>query len=352
VAAAAVIGGLLAGPMLPAAAQSVAQSVAQSSGVLLMQARIDGRSFGDGRLAIDPARTANVVITVSNDGASAQRVKTVQLSGTALGLTFFGYDTVVAFDVPAGQTVTRSFPLDLAGLERQATGLLPASLRLLDPERAVLAEADATADVRGSVWSVYGMFGLAIVIATLIAVADLLAALTRQRLPVDRWRRAARFLPTGFGAGLSAVVALSLLRLVPPTVAAEIAVILCCTAAALGLAQLTVYPTTEPLAADGPIPPDDLDDTTDLGDAADIGGDDDLTETADLSDLFDISDHDGPGERGDIDQAGDVLRTEVDHPADVDEARPADQDPGGDAGEVTEREVTTERAITSERTAP
>ena len=245
-AVATMIGGLLALPVQPAAA-------APSPGGLRLQARIDGRTVGDGRLVIDPSRTANMVITVGNDTGSTQRVKTVRLSGTALALTFFAYDTAVAFDVPAGETVTRSFPLDLADLDRQATGLLPSSLRLLGPDRAVLAEVDATSDVRGSVWSVYGVFGITVVIVTLLAWAVVLVALAAHRLPANPWRRAVHFLPAGVGTGLSAVLTLSVLRLVPPTPAAEIPLVLGCAAAALALGYLTSYP------GDAFPPSDDLD---------------------------------------------------------------------------------------------
>lgn len=239
---------------------------AAESGQLTLQARIDGKAVGDGTLVIDPARTTVVEITASNETSSPLRVRTVRLSGTALALTFFAYDTTVPFDVPPGATVRRSFPLDLADLDRQATGLLPTSVTLLDPQRSVLAEVQATGDVRGSVWSVYGVFGLLLVALTLLAWAGVLVALARQRLPANRWRRALRFLPAGFGTGLSAVITLSVLRLVPPAAAAEIPLILGCAGAALALGYLTPHPGTQEPAVE----PADLAD-------ADFQGNDDQT---------------------------------------------------------------------------
>jgi hypothetical protein len=278
VAVASMLVGLLGG-------SATAAIAADSTGRLKLEARIDGRVVGDGRLVIDPARTAVVEITVSNETGSAQRVRTVRLSGTALALTFFAYDTTVPFEVPAGETVSRSFPLDLADLGRQATGLLPSSVQVLGQDRAVLAEVDTTADVRGSVWSVYGMFGIALVVLTLLAWLGALVALARHRLPANRWRRALRFLPAGFGTGLSAVITLSVLRLVAPAPAAELPLILGAAAAALVLGYLTPYPgdaATQPagdyypgdgLARDG-FPGDDS-----LGD--EFPGDGDATDDLD-----------------------------------------------------------------------
>jgi len=215
---------------------------AAPSGMLRLDARLDGRLVGDERLVIDPARAAEVMITVSNGSGDPVRVTTVRLTGAALGLTLFGYDTAVAFDVQPGATVTWSFPLDTAGLDLQVTGLLPAAVRLLGPDGAVLAEVGGTADVRGAVWSVYGVFGIAVVIVTLLAWASVLVALARRQLPPGGWWRAGWFLPAGIGTGVSAVVVLSMLRLVSPTPAVQIMLVLACSAAAAVLGYLVPRP--------------------------------------------------------------------------------------------------------------
>jgi hypothetical protein len=220
-----------------------------ATGSVSLDAKIDGKPVGNGHLVIDPAHTAVVEVTIRNQTSVPVRVKTVRLTGTALALTFFAYDTAVAVDVPAGGTASRTFPLDLADLDRQATGLLPVSVRLVGTDRSVLAEVDATGDVRGSLWSVYGVFGIALVMLTALAWAGALVALARHRLPANRWRRALRFLPAGFGTGLSAVVTLSVLRLVAPAPAAEIPLILGAAAVALALGYLTPYPGDEPGAS-------------------------------------------------------------------------------------------------------
>jgi hypothetical protein len=138
--------------------------------------------------------------------------------------------------------------LDLGDLSGQAIGLLPSSVELLDAQRATLGEATTVADVRGSFWSVYGVFGLAMLILTILAWLTALIALARHRLPPNRWRRGLRFLPAGFGTGLVAVVTLSVLRVVPPEPAVEIPVVLGAAAIAFLLGYLTPHPVPPPLA--------------------------------------------------------------------------------------------------------
>lgn len=192
---------------------------------------------------LDPAETnLKVSVTVRNDTDTVQRVKIVRLSGTALAMTFFAYDTTVPFDVPAKQTVTRGFPLDLSDLGSQAIGLLPTKVEVLTPERDVLAEVEVTGDVRGSLWSVYGVFGLAVLVLTILSWLGALIALARRRLPANRWQRAMRFLPAGIGTGLVAVFSLSVLRFVPPSPTAEIPFIVGAAGAALLLGYLTPHP--------------------------------------------------------------------------------------------------------------
>ncbi|GAA3439837.1 hypothetical protein [Kutzneria kofuensis] len=91
------------------------------------------------------------------------------MSGTALALTFFAYDTTLPFDIAAHGRATRTFGLDLADLDGQAIGLLPASVELFDVGRNELAAVDTVTDVRGSILSVYGVFGIAVLLLTIAA---------------------------------------------------------------------------------------------------------------------------------------------------------------------------------------
>ena len=222
---------------------------------------MDGTPVGEDELLLDPSGSSVISVTVHNGTDAVRHVKTIRLSGTALALTFFSYDTTVPFDVPARESVTRGFVLDLGQLGAQATGLLPTELEVLDTNRDVVGSIGVTGDVRGSMWSVYGVFGLAVFGLTLLAWAGALFALARRRLPANRWQRAMRFLPAGVGTGLVAVISLSVLRVVAPSPAAEIPFVLGATAVAFALGYLTPHPDADDSSPVGPVGPIDPEST-------------------------------------------------------------------------------------------
>jgi hypothetical protein len=219
---------------------------AADSGALGLRVSIDDRAVTDATVGIDPAKAITLVVTATNTGSAPVQVRSVRLSGVALALTFFAYDTTAPFEVQPHASATRTFVLDLGDLAGQATGLLPTSVELLDARRATLGEATTVADIRGSFWSVYGVFGLAMLALTVLAWTTALLALARHRLAPNRWRRGLRFLPAGFGTGLVAVITLSVLRLVPPEPAIEIPVVLGAAAIAFLLGYLTPHPVPRP----------------------------------------------------------------------------------------------------------
>jgi hypothetical protein len=221
------------------------------SGSLGLQVSIDDRPIADTTVPVDPTKQVKLEVVATNSGTAPVKVRSVRLSGVALALTFFAYDTTAPFEVPARGKVSRTFVLDLGDLAGQATGLLPSSVELLDAQRVTLGEATTVADVRGSFWSVYGVFGLAMLVLTVLAWLAALLALARHRLPPNRWRRGLRFLPAGFGTGLVAVITLSVLRLVPPEPAIEIPVVLGAAAIAFLLGYLTPNPVPPAAAAGG-----------------------------------------------------------------------------------------------------
>ncbi|MEU4807257.1 hypothetical protein [Actinosynnema sp. NPDC023587] len=218
----------------------IAPATAHAAGdEVTVTAFVDSRPVGPDDLVLDPSGSVKIAVTVHNGTDTACHVKTIRLAGTALALTFFSYDTTVPFTVPAKQSATKAFFLDLGQLGTQATGLLPTDIEVLDAEREVVASIGATGDVRGSPWSVYGVFGLAVFVLTVLAWAGALWALARRRLPANRWQRAMQFLPAGIGTGLVAVISLSVLRVVAPSPAAEVPFILGAAAAAFLLGYLT-----------------------------------------------------------------------------------------------------------------
>jgi hypothetical protein len=217
-----------------------------AGGPVTVAATLNATPIGGHTVVIDPARTIGLAVTVGNPTNSVIHVHSVRLVGTALALTFFDYDTTVTFDVPAHGRTSRTLTLDLSDLDGQAVGLLPASVEVLDAGKTVLARASTVTDIRGSITSVYGVFGIAVLILTILAWATALLAMARRTLPANRWRRALRFLPAGFGTGIVAVITLSVLRLVAPAPAIELPVIAC--TAAIGL--VLGYLTPQPLPAD------------------------------------------------------------------------------------------------------
>ncbi|GAA2987942.1 hypothetical protein [Actinokineospora diospyrosa] len=227
----------------PAAAQD-------SDSPLSVTVTLDGQDITDRTVRLDPAKAAEVSVTAVNRGKTTQKVRLVRLSGVALALTFFAYDTTLPFEVPPGSRVTRTFPLDVRDLDGQAIGLLPTTVDLLSEEREVLGSAETVADVRGTVWSVYGVFGLMMLLLTSAIWATVLIALARHKLSPNRIKRALRFLPAGIGTGIVAVVSLSVLRLVPPDPLIEIPIVFGASAIAMVLGFLTPHPVAPALDGD------------------------------------------------------------------------------------------------------
>ncbi|MGH9281232.1 MAG: hypothetical protein ACRD12_24515 [Acidimicrobiales bacterium] len=229
--------------------------------------RIDGvpieRTSNSVPLILRPQRSVEMVVTVTNGGPSPIDVRTVRLEGTVIGLTFFRYDTSVAARVAPGQTESRHILLDLRGLQKQATGLMAGSVSVLDDDRNRIAGEDLVVDVKGSIWSLYGLFGLMMVVLTGAAVLGVLLALARGRLPRNRWMRAMRFAPIGIGFGLVVIFTLSVFRIWAPNGPGVLGVLGVLTAVAFVAGYLTPTPdepepdreSLEMLLPEGAAPP-------------------------------------------------------------------------------------------------
>ncbi|MFD9669893.1 hypothetical protein ACFWAY_51545 [Rhodococcus sp. NPDC059968] len=166
---------------------------------------------------LDPHSPARVQMTLTNNTADLVTVGAVDVSGHVLGLTFFSYHTAVGLTVEPGQTQSLDFELEPSGLDGQATGLINGTVTVTDGDGAVLAETATVTDVRGSLVSVYGLFGLALAILTALAVLDAALGIARRRLHENRWRRAMRMLTPGIGIGLVLAFTLSATRVWAPT---------------------------------------------------------------------------------------------------------------------------------------
>ncbi len=223
--------------------------VAAGGRALQFDAVVNEVSVTGRKIMIDPDRPTRVLVTVRNNRDALARIRSIRVSGSVLGLTFFVFDTAVKMDVPPGASLTWSVDVDMAELRGQATGLLPMTVTLRDAKRDVLASAGGIADIRGTLVCTYGMFGLGLLVVTLLLWAAAFVALARHRLPRNRWRRAVRFAPAGCGAGLVAIVSLSALRVTAPSTSSNLTFI--ATAAGIGFLLGYLTPTPAPTPSTG-----------------------------------------------------------------------------------------------------
>ncbi|MDT2007313.1 hypothetical protein FXW78_27460 [Rhodococcus opacus] len=145
-------------------------------------------------IRLDPANPAQVALTVTNNTAEPVDVAGVDFSGHVVGLSFFAFHTSVGLTVAPGETGTLDFSLELSELESQATGLINGTLTVKNDAGNVVADIATVIDVRGSLISVYGLFGLALALLTVLALVDAALAIARNGLPLNRWRRGMRLL--------------------------------------------------------------------------------------------------------------------------------------------------------------
>jgi hypothetical protein len=193
-----------------------------------------------------------VTLAVDNHGTAPLVVRAVRLDGRVLGLSFFTFSSRIDLVVPPGARRERVIDLDLGELGDQATGLIPGTLSLVGPDRAVISEQPLATDVRGSLLSPYGAFGLVVGAVTLVLAAGLAWEIASRRLPGNRWRRGVRFLAPGLGLGLSATFTLSATRALAPGAAVWVPLVLLCGAGAFVLGYLTPIPGSE---TDRPLEP-------------------------------------------------------------------------------------------------
>jgi len=186
---------------------------AAASGAVTLNASINRSNLAQATEAhpvpITPGKPITIALVVHNGTSRSLLVGSVDLEGRVAGLTFFSFDTLVRFDVPAGHSKSLAYVLDTTSLKGQATGLVPASLTLSTPSGRLVVSEPFVSDITGSVISVYGLFGLGILILTALGLVEALLALAHGRLPVNRWRRGIRFLIPGLGVGAILVFSLS-----------------------------------------------------------------------------------------------------------------------------------------------
>jgi hypothetical protein len=203
--------------LLLASATAAAEPPRGATWVVTVSGKDVTTATANSPLRLSSEQLTRLVLTVDNRSTQELRVRTIRLRGNVFGLTFFSYATRLDLVVLPGETAERRIDLDLEDLARQATGLIPAEVQLVDQDRAVLDRRPFVSHVDGSPISVYGVFGVAIAAITALLVVGLLLALSQRRLPGNRWRRGLQFLPVGLGLGLTATFTLSALSWLTPS---------------------------------------------------------------------------------------------------------------------------------------
>jgi len=192
-----------------------------------------------------PAKVSHLHIRVSNNGGAALHISTVRLEGQVVGLPLFSFDTGVNLVVPPGQTKSLTFPVILTSVGSQATGLIVATITLLGTSGSGLASQTLVTNIHGSLVSVYGLFGLAVLLLTVLSLVLALVAMARHTLPQNRWLRGLRFLIPGFGVGLVLTFTLSAFRIFAPGPGHWLPLLVVPTIIGLALGFLTPAPNEE-----------------------------------------------------------------------------------------------------------
>ncbi|MCK9925304.1 hypothetical protein MXD61_26090 [Frankia sp. AgPm24] len=178
---------------------------------------VDGHALDRGDLVLNAGTVARVVVGVHNLSRVDVPIDSVRLSGNVLGLTFFDYDTRLHTTVPAQGSANWTVDLDIRDLDGRATGLVPVEVTLRDTDLHAVARQSGTANVHGSLLSIYGLFGVGLLVLMGLLWAVALLPLGRHAGPATWWLRGLRFVPAGCAVGLFGVFALSATRLLSPT---------------------------------------------------------------------------------------------------------------------------------------
>ncbi|MEZ5246125.1 MAG: hypothetical protein R2707_13580 [Acidimicrobiales bacterium] len=192
---------------------------AQEDGEVTVEYLLDGRSIEEADSfdphEFTPRSVGEFVATVTNGTDETVSISSARLRGRMLGMTFLSYDTLVLVDVPAGETVTFSVPVDLYDVDDQAVGFLRADISLLDADREPIVTTGFAVDVRGRTLSAMGIFAVVILVIAVVSTAANVWSLLRRTLPENRYIRGVRFAVSGFSIGLLIAVGFSILRIFP-----------------------------------------------------------------------------------------------------------------------------------------
>jgi len=185
---------------------------------------------------------ATIRVTVTNRSATAIEIATVRFQGDVLDLPLFSYDSAIDLKVPAHHTESLVFPVGTGGIGSQATGLVSATITALGTDGGAIASDSVVTNIHGSLRSIYGLFGLAVLLLTASSLLLALLAMAGHRLPSNRWVRAVRFAIPGFGIGLVMTFTLAALGLFTPGPGHWLPLLIATTATGLAFGYLTPAP--------------------------------------------------------------------------------------------------------------
>ncbi|HEV2309890.1 MAG TPA: hypothetical protein VGU73_05170, partial [Acidimicrobiia bacterium] len=235
--------------LLPLAQASAAPTRAHAESPVAFTAQLDGQrldlSSSSDPIVIDPTRNSILTLDMQNLGSSPTIVRQVQIRGTAFGITLMSFDVTINARVAANGRVHVLVPVEFVDLGRQADGLLPATIRLLDPTQGQLAAQNFTVDIQGSASSLMSIFTMVVAVATGLSIVFLVIAIGRRRLPRNRLQRGVRFAIAGIGVGITLTLFLSEVLLVTPKGQVWIPLLLVPAAAAFVLGFLSPGPLAD-----------------------------------------------------------------------------------------------------------
>jgi hypothetical protein len=239
-------------------------SAAAQSDTVTMSASVDGRDVASASinnpLPLEPGKSVDVSIELTNGTSEPVDIRRIVLRGKVLGLTFFTYASSLDFTVAPASSGVLTYRLDLTDLGAQATGLIEGEFSAVDSTGDPVASVGTITDVRGSLISVYGLFGIALVVLTALGLFDAALAIFRRRLSTNRWKRGLRLLAPGVGIGLILAFTASVARLWVPNTGQWLLIAALTAAGFFALGYLS--PTPE-AADDDTLPDDEFDDEFD-----------------------------------------------------------------------------------------
>lgn len=210
---------LLVVGLLGVAAGLSACGSSRSTGVVRFEALagnmpIDESSPGN-PVRLQEGEPLELTLLVTNVTSVPVVIRSIELEGRILGLTFLTSRTGIDETVFPGEEQLIRFPVDLYGLDGQADGLLRGRIVLRGADDRALASNPVVLDGRGGVLSVTSLFTLVLFVVGLIGLAATFLRFLREGLPDERRLRGAQFVPTGIAFGLALSAAGSTARIWP-----------------------------------------------------------------------------------------------------------------------------------------